>query len=239
MLKILFLIVCVCGFISLGYPQDSTKKTKQVKVLVKHQSYKYHQATKKADTAAVVTFVKQDEPAKPDTAKPTSPTDKSLRGQYQFLLTKVYRFQQPNVQEFWRNASDSLKISKRKIKESEAMLGIQHKAIDSLREDITDKNKMITASNAKVNEVSLLGIPLTKSAYNMLMWGLVIVFGITAAVVITRSGIYSREAKYRTNLYTELEEEYKTYKAKANDKEKKLARELQTERNKVDELLGR
>ena len=42
-----------------------------------------------------------------------------------------------------------------------------------------------------------------------------------------------------TKLYSELEDEFKAYKTKAIDKEKKLARELQTERNKLDELLGR
>jgi hypothetical protein len=72
-----------------------------------------------------------------------------------------------------------------------------------------------------------------------MMWGLVIVFGLTAAIVIARSGAHSREAKYRIKLYNELDEEYKAYKVKSNEKEKKLARELQTERNKLDELLGR
>ncbi len=90
-----------------------------------------------------------------------------------------------------------------------------------------------------MDAVDLLGISVTKSGYNLIMWGLVLVFGITAIVVIARTGSYRREAKYRTDLYTELEEEYKTYKSKANEKEKKLARELQTERNKLDELLGR
>ena len=71
------------------------------------------------------------------------------------------------------------------------------------------------------------------------MWGLVVFFGVIAFAVIARSAGYRREATYRTQLYTELEEEFKTFKTKANDKEKKLARELQTERNKLDDLLGR
>jgi hypothetical protein len=58
-------------------------------------------------------------------------------------------------------------------------------------------------------------------------------------LVIASSGAHRREANYRSKLYNELEEDYKTYKAKANEKEKKLARELQTERNKLDELLGK
>ncbi|MES2109156.1 MAG: hypothetical protein V4577_10430, partial [Bacteroidota bacterium] len=94
-------------------------------------------------------------------------------------------------------------------------------------------------SNARVNAVNFLGIYIDKSLYNMIMWGLVIALGITAAIVIYRTGSFSREAKYRVDLYNELDEEFKAYKAKANEKEKKLARELQTERNKVDELMGR
>jgi hypothetical protein len=71
------------------------------------------------------------------------------------------------------------------------------------------------------------------------MWGLVILLGAIAGIVIARSGRFKYEADYRIKLYNELEEEFKGYKSKANDKEKKLARELQTERNKVDELMGR
>jgi hypothetical protein len=71
------------------------------------------------------------------------------------------------------------------------------------------------------------------------MWGLVIAFGLALLIVILRTGGAVREAKYRTKLYDELTEEFQAYKAKANEKEKKLARELQTERNKVDELMGR
>ncbi|MDP9081156.1 MAG: hypothetical protein M3O71_27380, partial [Bacteroidota bacterium] len=92
---------------------------------------------------------------------------------------------------------------------------------------------------AQVDEVNIAGITLSKTAYNLIVWGLVVLFGATAAIVIARSGSARHEAKYRTRLYEELEDDFKAYKAKANDKEKKLARELQTERNKVDELMGR
>ncbi len=72
-----------------------------------------------------------------------------------------------------------------------------------------------------------------------MVWSIIAVLAALAAIVIFRSGSARSEANYRTKLYNELEEEYKNYKAKANEKEKKLARELQTERNKVDELMGR
>ncbi|RZK72443.1 MAG: hypothetical protein EOO92_19835, partial [Pedobacter sp.] len=58
-------------------------------------------------------------------------------------------------------------------------------------------------------------------------------------IVIARSGKSITEAKHRTQLYNEVADEYQAYKAKSVEKERKLARELQDERNKLDELNGR
>ena len=143
------------------------------------------------------------------------------------------------LESLWKSALDTINSNKRNLKAAVSKLAVQGKTIDSLKAVEAGKDKNLSVANAKVDQVDLLGIPMTKSSYNLLMWGLVIAFGITAFVVIARSATYSHEAKYRVKLYNELEEEYKAYKVKANDKEKKLARELQTERNKLDELLGR
>jgi hypothetical protein len=165
--------------------------------------------------------------------------DKSISGQYKYLLTKTYRYQEPQIASFYRSLKDTIDATKSKLKEAQGKLAAQAKTTSDLQSDVSDKEKSLAQSNARVNAVNFLGIYIDKSLYNMIMWGLVIAFGITAAIVIYRTGSFSREAKYRIDLYNELDEEFKVYKAKANEKEKKLARELQTERNKVDELMGR
>lgn len=227
-----------------GYTQDTTKK---VKPAIKKPTI-YNAYTKKFYYKKPVTPVTQIQPAvtppvaapaqQPVVALPAAPVDKSLRGQYQYLLTKVYNYQQPLVAALFKNYADTLSITRRQLKDARATLAAQAKTIDTLKSASTTKDQSIAESKAKVNEVSLLGMPLSKATYNWIMWGLVIGFGAIAATVVARSGSYSREAKYRIKLYDELDEEYKAYKAKANDKEKKLARELQTERNKLDELRG-
>ncbi|MBS7566315.1 hypothetical protein KHS38_18045 [Mucilaginibacter sp. Bleaf8] len=166
-------------------------------------------------------------------------TDKSLNGQYQYLLTKVYNYQRPQLSAFYKNLMDSLRTERRKLKEAQQKLSAQGKAVENLQSDVSAKEQSLNESNSKADAISLLGVDVSKSTYNMIMWGLVIVFGIVATVVIIQSASARREARYRTKLYDELDEEYKSYKIKANEKEKKLARELQTERNKLDELLGR
>lgn len=165
--------------------------------------------------------------------------DKTLSGQYKYLLTKTYHIQEPFITSFYKNLKDTINVERRKRQEAEAKLAVQTKTTSDLQTNVSEKEKSLAQSNARVNSVNFLGMYVDKSVYNLIMWGLVIALGATAAVVIVRSGSHSREARYRINLYNELEEEFKTYKAKANEKEKKLARELQTERNKVDELMGR
>jgi len=165
--------------------------------------------------------------------------DKTLNGQYKYLLTRVYHIQEPFVASFYKNMRDSIIVDRKKLQEAEAKLAAATKTTTDLQSNVSEKEKSLEQTNARVNSVNLLGIYIDKGVYNLIMWGLVLALGLTAAIVIYRSGSFSREARYRISLYNELEEEFKTYKVKANEKEKKLARELQTERNKVDELMGR
>jgi hypothetical protein len=178
-----------------------------------------------------------------DTAKniatPVNPQDKSLYSQYQYLLTKVYNYQQPIIAAFHKNVMDTLNVTRKNLKAVQDKAAMQVKVIDSLNTVAKSTGETLAESTAKVNAISLLGIEMPKSTYNLIMWGLVIALGVIAGIVIARSGANIHEAKYRTQLYNELDEEYKAYKVKANEKEKKMARELQTERNKLDDLLGK
>jgi hypothetical protein len=243
-LPILLLTTLTLSYSSFIYAQDTTKKVAAAKpAAAKVNTYTAKPAAniyKKPATLSAqtpgITAVAQRSGAP---VQPAAPVDKSLHGQYQYLLTKVYNYQQPLVAALFKNYNDTLKVTRKQLNEARATLAIQTKTIDTLKSSAATKDQSLAESKAKVDEVSLLGMPLSKSTYNLIMWGLVIGFGIIAAIVIARSGSHSREANYRIKLYNELEEEYKAYKAKANEKEKKLARELQTERNKNDELTGK
>jgi hypothetical protein len=254
----IILTLLLTGSASVCYAQDTTKAAKPVltkpvaakPAAVVKPPVKYNPAALKPANANKPVVTATQKPVTPVAVvpkpvqqyAPETPaplTDKSLNGQYQYLLTKVYNYQRPLISALWKNYSDTLSASRRKLNEANARLSIQTKKADSLQADITAKEENLSASNAKVDRVSLVGIPLTKATYNWIMWGLVVGFGAIAVIVIAQSGAHSREAGYRIKLYNELEEDYKTYKAKANEKEKKLARELQTERNKLDELLGK
>lgn len=260
----LFIAILFCSTLSFGYAQDSAKKATPVKVTTKYKTYKqvakyhtritdtakrnkylkshhylYRYHSRRADTAKIKNGARDTAAVKPMVIAPAAPVDKSLNGQYQFLLSKIYHYQQPMVSAVWKSAMDTLAADKRQLKDAQSKLTLQRKTIDSLKTDDAGKDQTLNTSHARADEVNILGLSLSKTAYNLITWGLILLFGITAVSVIARSANYRHEAKEKAQLYQELEDEFKAYKTKANDKEKKLARELQTERNKVDELMGR
>ncbi|TSD63407.1 hypothetical protein FFF34_017605 [Inquilinus sp. KBS0705] len=245
--KLYIFVLILSGSITTVYAQDSIKRAGAAKppavkptvtpitpVKPKYNLYKKATTPATQTPAGGTVQVPLSTSVQPPAAPPSS-----LYGQYAYLQSKVYNYQRPLVAALYKNYMDTLSTTRRKLKEAQVTLAAQTKTIDTLKSTVNSKEQILNNSQQKADEISLVGIPLSKSTYNLVMWGLVIGFGAIAGIVITRSGSYSREAHYRIKLYNELEEEHKAYKAKANEKEKKLARELQTERNKVDELMGK
>ncbi len=137
-----------------------------------------------------------------------------------------------------QKSADSLKVQKRRTIEAQLKIDIQNKTIAGLKDSIQLKNENL-AQSEETNNVSFLGYILPFATYNTILLGAILFFAAAFSIVLLRSGRYRSEAKYRINLYQELSDEFQAHKMKANEKEKKLARELQDERNKIEEMKGR
>jgi len=174
----------------------------------------------------------------PDTIK----TDPSLRGQYQAILSKSktlngYKLVNPTrLTSFWSSVRDSLGTLQKQLSTITNKMKEQDREIDTLKKDISGTTSSLASSNARINEINFLGISFTKTNYNTLVWGLIIGLALALTFIILKSAKHIHEAKYRSTLYEEIAQEYQAYKVKANEKEKKLARELQDERNKLEEI---
>jgi hypothetical protein len=243
-----FLALILCfSLMAAANAQDTTKKIEHPPLdNVKTPVVKPIHRTRKA--APATTTPPSTPAATTDTAQanalkaqmdPSQLNDKSLNGQYQYLLSKTYHYQQPLLAALWKNATDTLNADRNRLKDAQSKLAAQKKLVDSLKNTANSTAQSLTESNHKADAISLFGIEMSKSSYNFLMFGAVIVLALALVIVIATTAKNKHEAKYRTDLYDELDEEFKAFKAKAHEKELKLARDLQTERNKLDELLGR
>lgn len=168
--------------------------------------------------------------------------DPTLNGQYQLLLSKSrtldgYKLINPNrLSSFWKNVRDTLNTTRKQLTNTKKEATNYQNEIAGLNKQVAGAKTSLASSNARLDEISFLGIGFTKSNYNIFVWGLIASLAVALTVVILRSARNVHEAKYRSTLYEEINQEYQNYKVKANEKEKKLARELQDERNKLDEI---
>lgn len=170
-------------------------------------------------------------------------TDPSLNGQYQFMLSRTrtssdgYKMvAKYRLDQLWKNVSDTLRKERAERRNLQQKLNDQAKTVTYLKTEISGKDASLNESTNKLNEIKLLGVSFDKGTYSIMVWSIIGVLVIALIIIIARSGKSISEAKHRTQLYNEVAEEYQAYKSKAVEKERKLARELQDERNKLEEL---
>jgi hypothetical protein len=172
-------------------------------------------------------------------------TDFSLNGQYQFLLSRSrsingYKLVNPyRLTAVWKSVIDTLAKERAElIKAKGAATGLQQR-VNALQAEVKGNETAFAHTNAKIDEINVLGMPLSKSTYSLVVWALIVLLTIGLIVVIARSGKNNAEAKHSAQRYDEITAEYQAYKAKASEKERKLARELQDERNIIEEMKGK
>jgi len=175
----------------------------------------------------------------------TKNTDPSLRGQYLFMLSRSkslngYKLINPyRLSTVWQSVTDTLRKERIELKTAKAKVIEQEKTISSLKTEISGKENTLNDTTAKADEINFLGISFTKGTYSIIVWSIIIILAISLFIVIARSAKNILEAKHRTQLYDEISAEYQAYKAKSNEQQRKLARELQDERNIIEEMKSR
>lgn len=162
----------------------------------------------------------------------------TLDSQFGYMLSISNSFQdfkvvrKTNLEKFRSNVSDSLNNFKSQISSGNAQLTKQKARIDSLQSGIqTAQNNLEEALNSKDN-FSVLGVPIHKVTYSLIMWGLVIVLASALFFFIYRhrqSHVVTIDTRHALE---ELRQEFDLHRKKAMEREQKLNRQLVDEMNK-------
>jgi hypothetical protein len=108
--------------------------------------------------------------------------------------------------------------------------------IAKLNADMKSLEAKLNQVTAEKDAITFLGFPFSKTSYKSIMWGVVGILILALALFVVRfkkSNVHTKEA--RKNL-AELEQEFDSYRAKALEKEQRLGRQLQDEKNKQMKL---
>lgn len=121
---------------------------------------------------------------------------------------------------------------KQEIAESKEAYNAQEAKMEQLREELESMEAQLNAVTSEKDNIAVLGMSVSKAGYNTTMWSIIGILVLALALFVIRfrrSHIHTTEA--RKNL-AEMEKEFDAYRVKALEKEQRLGRLLQDEKNK-------
>lgn len=168
--------------------------------------------------------------------------DQPLKVQFQEMLDKSETYAEfkvirsTDLSTYSQSVQDSLQANRAEIKTLKNAVTDQKSQISQLSIRITELENQLATSEKLRESLSIFGLNIFKTTYQWIVWLIIAAltaFGIFAYTSFIRSNIITS----KTNKdYKDLETEFEDHKKKSYEKQLKLGRELQTERNKVEDL---
>ncbi|MFD0797709.1 tRNA (guanine-N1)-methyltransferase [Maribacter chungangensis] len=137
-----------------------------------------------------------------------------------------------NLYKLRKNVLDSLAAISKKTAELNATISEHETTITSLNKKLEETTTSLTAVSAEKDNMSLLGAQVSKGTYNIILWAIIGALFLLLGLFIYRfrnSNVLTQEAKQNLS---ELELEYEDHRRRALEREQKISRQLQDERNK-------
>jgi len=148
---------------------------------------------------------------------------------------QIYKVVKENVLEaFWRSVKDSLHQRQRYVAKANTK-------IDTLTSQKNTFERLLTIQNASMQEVlfdskhiTILGIPFSKGVFIVFFSVLIGSLGFSLCAALTRVRYTNRMLKENMRIMESVSNEYKLFKKKSLERQAKLSRQLQDERNKLN-----
>ena len=181
--------------------------------------------------------------AQTETDKPKlSLNDGTIDNQFEYVIQKSYTYRgngkvYKNVERHWLYALkahtlDSLKAIHNQLDNSKAVVNTQQKKINDLKTNLENTKATLDTTNTEKNSMALLGMQMSKTSYNLLMWSIIgglLVLLLAFIYKFKNSNAVTSQAK---KALSEIEEEFEEHRKVALEREQKVRRQLQDEINK-------
>jgi hypothetical protein len=170
------------------------------------------------------------------------PDNQSLRERYLIMKTKSQNYQEYKVikenllDSWWKIVTDSLQAKQAAIRQSRANANKLQADLNQSIETLKSKEASMQDVVYSSTHIKVLGIDFDKGFFAGMVGFIILALGLTIAVIMYTLKASRRTLKEKADLATAISNEYEEYKRKAMDKQTKLSRELQNERNKLQEL---
>ena len=166
-------------------------------------------------------------------------TPNTIDQQFTDLMKSSNNYQEYKVvkktglQNFINNTRDSINGFKNEIDRYKNELKSEKAQVEKLNSNLTKTQDTLNNTREKIDSINFIGVPMEKSSYKGLMWGIIAILAIALLFFIFRfrgSNVHTKEARKKQ---AETEEEFDDFRKKSLEKQQELGRQLQDERNKA------
>jgi len=152
----------------------------------------------------------------------------------EYKVIKTYK-----LNTFWKEVEDSLNGYRNDVDNAHAEIAQLNNKIDLLTQELAGVKNTLAESEARNSTIAFLGIEINKGVYNTIVWAIIaglIFLTISMFIAFKNNHVLTKKAKKD---YKDVLHEFEEYRKTSREKQMKLGRELQTERNKLEDLKTR
>lgn len=166
----------------------------------------------------------------------------TLNEQFSDMKNSAYSYKEyKNIKEvtlndFWKIVQDSLDTKEKKIVSAQSTIQAQEEKIGELNSTIEEQQSTIDEKEFDTQHIEVLGMSMSKESYKLFNTVAIVFLLVLAGLLFYQFKHSKRYAVTKKKDYEKLSGEFEEYKRNALEKQMKLRRELQTERNRIDEI---
>lgn len=147
-----------------------------------------------------------------------------------------YFMREPQINAFYKALKDTTTRLKSVIATNETNIASLTGTVTTLNSTVEDLQNQLKESQANVASIDVMGGSMDKGGFSTLMFTLLFII---LAVAVIGYLLFMRSNRVTSNTQrtlNDLQDEYEKHRQKSVEREMKLNRQLQTERNKMEEL---
>lgn len=180
-------------------------------------------------------------------------TNNSLSKQFYTLKDKSNSYQgykvikESSLINFWKNVQDTLTSAKKQLKSiqdntNNQLASVQDKInaqqaeLSRLKASVAERDEKLETISYNTDRINVFGINLLKNSYIYINLAVISTLLLLLAGAIYKYRNSNKIAVARVNDFESVKSELNGYKQKLRERETIMGRELQTERNKIEEL---
>ena len=168
--------------------------------------------------------------------------NQTLRERYLVMKNKSQNYQEYKVIKenildgMWRIVQDSLNQKQADIRQARTEISNLNQELDKNKAALKEKEEGMEDVLYASTHISVFGIDFDKGFFAAMVGVILLLLGLVIAVIYYTMKMMRRNLTEKVELMNSISAEYEDYKRRAMDKQTKLSRELQNERNKLQEL---